>query len=278
MASDDPRLGLPASLACDLRHPIARLTLDRAAKRNALDDETVLGIERFFDALDDSTRVVVLDAVGDHFSAGLDLSALGATTTFEGVLHSRMWHRVFEKIESGGVPVISVLRGAVVGGGLELAAATHIRVAEPSTFYALPEGRRGLFVGGGASVRVSRLIGAHRVADMMLTGRVVSAEEGQALGLSHYLVPAGGGVAHALELAASVAENSPITNYAVVSALPRIVASNPTEGLMIEALMAAVSSGSDEAKRLMREFLDGTGPRVRAVDRHDARDEREQSS
>lgn len=254
---------LPSSLVVEHRGPTAILTLDRVAKRNALDDATVLGFERFFGTIPDSVRVVVLNAAGDHFSAGLDLSALGETTTFEGVVHSRMWHRAFERIESCGVPVIGVMRGAVVGGGLELATATHIRVAERSTFYALPEGKRGLFVGGGASVRVSRLIGAHRVADMMLTGRVLSSDEGHAFGLSNYLVDNGQGLSHALELAASVAENSPITNYAVVTALPRIDASNPTEGFMLEALMAAISQGSDEAKNRMREFLEGSGPKVR---------------
>ncbi len=179
---------LPASLVVEPRGPVTVLTLDRASKRNALDDATVLGFERFFSSLDESVRVVVLNATGDHFCAGLDLSALGETTTFEGVKHSRMWHRAFERIESSGVPVISVLRGAVIGGGLELATATHIRVAEQSAYYALPEGKRGLFVGGGASVRVPRLIGAHRVADMMLTGRVLSSDEGHAFGLSNYLV------------------------------------------------------------------------------------------
>jgi len=255
-------IDLPPSLVVEHRGPITVLTLDRAAKRNALDDATVLGFERFFSSLPESVRVVVLNAAGDHFCAGLDLSALGETTTFEGVMHSRMWHRAFERIESCGVPVISVMRGAVIGGGLELATATHIRVAEQSAFYALPEGKRGLFVGGGASVRVSRLIGAHRVADMMLTGRVLSSDEGHAFGLSNYLVENGQGMARALELAASVAENSPITNYAVVTALPRIAASNPTEGFMMEALMAAISQGSDEAKQRMREFLEGSGPRV----------------
>ena len=89
-----------------------------------------------------------------------------------------MWHRAFERIERGRLPVVAVLKGAVIGGGLELASATHLRVAEPSAFYALPEGQHGLFVGGGGSVRVPRLIGAHRMADMMLTGRVLDAEEG----------------------------------------------------------------------------------------------------
>ena len=142
-------------------------------------------------------------------------------------------------MERGRLPVVAVLKGAVVGGGLELASATHLRVAEPSAFYALPEGQHGLFVGGGGSVRVPRLIGAHRMADMMLTGRVLDAEEGHALGLSHYLTGPGEGLARALELAQKIAANSPVTNFAVLQALPRIAEANPTEGYLLESLMAA---------------------------------------
>ena len=151
---------------------VAVLRLARAAKRNALNDPTVLGIEAFFAAPPAGVKAVVLDAEGEHFCAGLDLSELTERDAFEGLEHSRMWHRAFERMERGRLPVVAVLKGAVIGGGLELASATHLRVAEPSAFYALPEGQHGLFVGGGGSVRVPRLIGAHRMADMMLTGRV----------------------------------------------------------------------------------------------------------
>ena len=99
-------------------------------------------------------------------------------------------------MEGGDLPVVSVLRGAVIGGGLELAAATHIRLAEPSTFYALPEGQRGIFVGGGGSIRIPRLIGVARMADMMLTGRTYGAADGGAIGLSQYLPAEGQGLAN----------------------------------------------------------------------------------
>ena len=128
------------------------------------------------------------------------------------------------------MPVIAVLKGAVIGGGLELASATHLRVAEPSAFYALPEGQRGLFVGGGGSVRVPRLIGAHRMTDMMLTGRVLDAQEGHALGLSHYLPGPAKGSPRRSSSRRRSRRNSPITNYAVLQALPRIAEATPTEG------------------------------------------------
>jgi enoyl-CoA hydratase/carnithine racemase len=253
---------LPPSLQVERHGDVAVLRLSRAAKRNALDDPTVLGIETFFGSLPAEVGAVVLDAEGEHFCAGLDLSELSETDTFAGMQHSIMWHRAFERLERGRVPVVAALKGAVIGGGLELASATHIRVAEASTFYALPEGQHGLFVGGGGSVRVPRLIGAHRMADMMLTGRVLDAKEGQALGLSHYLTGPGESFGRALELARKIAANSPVTNFAVLQALPRIAEANPTEGYLLEALMAAVASGSDEAKQRMRAFLQGRAGKV----------------
>ncbi|MBO2452681.1 crotonase/enoyl-CoA hydratase family protein [Actinomadura barringtoniae] len=241
---------------------VAVLWLCREAKRNAIDDATILRIGEFFAAPPAWVKAVVLAAEGDHFSAGLDLSELTGRRTEEALEHSLMWHRVFQIIDAGNVPVVAALKGAVIGGGLELAATAHIRVAEPTAFYALPEGQRGLFVGGGGSVRIPRLIGAHRMADMMLTGRVYDAEEGQAIGLSNYLVDEGDGLTRALELAERIAANAPLTNFAVLQALPRIAEAAPAGGLLMESLMAAVAAGSDEAKGRMREFLEHRAAKV----------------
>jgi (methylthio)acryloyl-CoA hydratase len=253
---------LPPSLQVELSGDIAILRLARPKKRNALDDPTVLGVETFFSTPPTGVKAVVLDAEGDHFCAGLDLSELGETDAFGGVAHSMMWHRAFERLQRGRLPVVAVLKGAVIGGGLELASAAHIRVAEPSTFYALPEGQHGLFVGGGGSVRIPRLIGAHRMADMMLTGRVLDADEGHTLGLSHYLTGAGQGLDRALELARRIATNPPVSNFAVLQALPRIAEADPGDGYLLEALMAAVASSSEEAQQRMSAFLQGRAGKV----------------
>jgi enoyl-CoA hydratase/carnithine racemase len=253
---------LPASPQIDTDDGIAVLTLARAAKRNALDDATMLRVEAFFAAPPDGVRAVVLTADGEHFSAGLDLAELTERSTAEALEHSLMWHRILDRVEAGPLPVVAALKGAVIGGGLELACSAHIRVAEQSAFYALPEGKRGLFLGGGGSVRISRLIGAHRLADMMLTGRVHTAEEGQAIGLSQYLVPAGQSLDTALGLARKIADNAPLTNFAVLTALPRIAEAAPPQGYLIESLIAAVAAGSEEAKVRMREFLTGRAEKV----------------
>lgn len=257
-----PFVDLPATLRATRTGKVAVLTLNRPAKRNAIDDLTVVGLERFFSTLPEDIACVVIAAEGDHFCAGLDLAEMAERDTLAGVRHSRMWHRVFEQIEFGPVPVIAALKGAVVGGGLELAAATHLRVAERSTFYALPEGMRGIFVGGGGSVRIPRLIGVSRMADLMLTGRRYDAEEGAALGLSQYVADVGAGLDLALELATRIADNAPQTNYAIIQALPRIAEAGPHEAYFMESMMAAIAQGTDDAKERMRAFLDGRAQKV----------------
>jgi enoyl-CoA hydratase/carnithine racemase len=256
MTTNVVQFDLPKSLAADCHGEIAILRLSRPEKRNALDESMMRGIDCFFRGLPATTRAVVVHGEGAHFSAGLDLSAITQTNASSSLLLSRFAHDTLHRIEHGDVPVIVALQGAVVGGGLELAAAAHIRVAERSTFYALPEAARGIFVGAGASVRVPKLIGVARVMDMMLTGRPYGAEEGMALGLSQYLVEPGEGLAKALELAAAVAANAPLTNFAVMHALPRIAEADPQTGSLLESLMFSVAAADDEAKTRVRAFIE----------------------
>ena len=253
---------LPTSLMAEQEGPVAVLRLNRPQKRNALDHETIAGIETFFTSLPGSIAAVVLAGEGEHFSAGLDLSELNERDVTQGIAHSSLWHRAFEKIQFGKVPVVAALHGAVIGGGLELAAAAHVRVAERSAYYALPEGSRGIYVGGGGSVRLPRLIGVARMMDMMLTGRTYSAEEGQAMGLSTYLVETGKGFAKGLELAQRIAGNAPLTNFAVMHALPRIAEMDPASGYAVEALMSAVAQADPDAKARLKDFLEKRAPKV----------------
>ena len=242
---------------------IAVITLTRAAKRNALNDGLILALRDTFQNLPSSVRAAVIDGDGEHFCAGLDLSELQERDAGQGLHHSRMWHAALECVQNGPVPVIAALHGAVVGGGLELASACHIRVADDTTFFALPEGSRGIFVGGGGSVRVPKLIGAHRMLDMMLTGRVYNAVDGERVGLAQYLVPAGTALDKALALAKQIATNAPLTNYALMHALPRIAEQPADHGFMTEAMMAAIAQAAPEAKERVRAFLEGKAAKVK---------------
>lgn len=249
-------------LSISLEGQVARVSLNRPAKRNAISDTLIAQLHTCFINLPASIRVVVLGGIGDHFCAGLDLSELADHDIAGGIAHSRSWHAAFEAIQMGRVPVVAVLHGAVIGGGLELASAAHIRIAEDSAFYALPEGQRGLFVGGGGSARIPRLIGTSVMTDMMLTGRVLNADEGHQAGLSNYRVAAGEGLARALELAARIAGNAPLSNFAVLQALPRIAGMSQDDGLFVESLMAAIAQGDPAAKDRMRGFLAGKAGKV----------------
>jgi enoyl-CoA hydratase/carnithine racemase len=260
-----PAPGVLASLdllRIGLAGDVAHVRLMRPAKRNALNDALVAQLHTAFVNWPAEVRAVVLSGEGQHFCAGLDLSELSERSTFEGVAHSRSWHAAMDAIQFGRVPVVAALHGAVVGGGLELASACHIRVAEASTFYGLPEGQRGLFVGGGGSARVPRLVGVARMIDMMLTGRVLDADEGQQVGLSHYRVGDGEGLAKAVALAGKIAQNAPLSNFAVMQALPRIADLSQSDGLFVESLMAAIAQGDEAAKQRMRDFLEGRAGKV----------------
>ena len=246
----------------EMHGPVAVIRLSRPAKRNALGDALILALRNQLENLPPEARAAVIHGEGDHFCAGLDLSELKDRDAGQGLHHSRMWHAALEHVQYGPVPVVAALHGAVVGGGLELASACHIRVADDSTFYALPEGSRGIFVGGGGAVRIPRLIGAARMTDMMLTGRVYNAVDGERIGLAQYLVPKGQAFDKAMELAARIAENAPLTNYALMHALPRIAEQPADQGFFTEALMAAVAQSAPEAKSRVKAFLEGRAAKV----------------
>ncbi len=246
----------------EMRGAVAIVTLRRPAKRNALSDSLIEAIRDTFQNLPEETGAAVIDGEGEHFCAGLDLSELKERDAGEGIHHSRSWHVALNAVEQGRVPVVAALHGAVVGGGLELASASHIRVADDTTFYALPEGTRGIFVGGGGSVRVPKLIGAARMTDMMMTGRVYNAVDGERVGFAQYLVPAGTARDKAIELATRIATNAPLTNYALMHALPRIAEQPADHGFMTEALISSIAQAAPEAKARVRAFLEGKAAKV----------------
>jgi enoyl-CoA hydratase/carnithine racemase len=247
-------------LKIDIEGPIATLTMNRPGKRNAMCDELLDAIDGFFSTPPEEVRVVILTGTEGHYCSGLDLSEHVARNAEGTMRHSRNWHRVMEKIQFGGLPVISAMYGAVIGGGLEMAAATHVRIAEPSTIFQLPEGMRGIFVGGGATVRIGRILGADRMCEMMLTGRKYNADEGLALGLTHYTVGEGEAMALARKLAAKIAKNATLSNYMMIQAISRIEDMAKADGLFMESMCAAVSQTSEDAEEGLKAFLEKRAP------------------
>ncbi|MBW6418323.1 crotonase/enoyl-CoA hydratase family protein [Celeribacter sp. PS-C1] len=247
-------------LKIDIEGPIATLTMNRPGKRNAMCDELLDAIDGFFSAPPEGVRVVIMTGTEGHYCSGLDLSEHVARNAEGTMRHSRNWHSVMEKIQFGGLPVISAMFGAVIGGGLEMAAATHVRISEPSTIFQLPEGMRGIFVGGGATVRIGRILGADRMCEMMLTGRKYNSDEGLALGLTHYAVGEGEALALAQKLAAKIAKNATLSNYMMIQAISRIEDMSKADGLFMESMCAAVSQTSEDAEEGLKAFLEKRVP------------------
>jgi len=246
----------------ELAGPIALIGLNRPDKRNAINDTLVAEIDAAVGRAGTEAKVGIFFGHGKHFSAGLDLAEHATRTPFEGIAHSRKWHAIFDRIERGPIPFLSALHGAVIGGGLELAASTQIRVADESAFFALPEGQRGIFVGGGGSVRIARLMSAARMGDLMLTGRVLSAAEGERANLVQYIVKPGEALAQAKLLAERIAKNAPLSNFAITNALPRIQDLAHDDGLFFESLMAAFTQTSPDAQERLKAFVEKRAERL----------------
>jgi len=250
-------------LNVEIDGPIATLTISRPGKRNAMCEELLEAFQAFYFAPPKDVRVVILTGIEGHYCSGLDLSEHVHRSAEENLYHSRHWHSVMDKIQFGGLVTISAMFGAVIGGGLELAASTHVRIAEPSTIFQLPEGRRGIFVGGGATARVGRLLGADQMTEMMLTGRKYDADEGLSLGLAHYSVGEAKALSLAQKLAGKIARNAPLSNYLMIQSIARINDMSQSDGLYTESLAAALSQTTPDAEEGLKAFLEKRPPSFR---------------
>jgi enoyl-CoA hydratase/carnithine racemase len=252
-------------MTTDAEGDVLIVTLDRADKRNALSAAFIEDIVTLFDWVrsTDAVRAVVVKAEGTVFCAGLDLIEhhLEDRSATDFMYICRRWHAAFDAIQHCGKPVIGALNGAVVGGGLELASAFHIRIADASTYFALPEGQRGIFTGGGATVRVAGLVGEARMVDMMLTGRVYAGQEAVSVGLCQYLVE-GSSLEKALEIAEKTAQNPPLSNFAITSGIAHIGNMASGDAYFAEAFIAGITNTQPASKDRLASFMNKTAAKV----------------
>lgn len=234
---------------------VAIVGLNRPEKRNAISDAVIEELDTVITEANSRAKAAVIHGHGPHFCAGLDLAEHVKKTPFEGVHGSRRWHDVFARIQRGKLPWFAALHGAVVGGGLELASSVHVRVADRTAFFALPEGQRGIFVGGGASARTARLMGVARMTDLMLTGRSIDTDTAERWGVVSYVVEAGQALERAVALARQAATNAEISNFAIINALPRINDMGTEDGLFVESIIASFTATSPEAEARLNAFL-----------------------
>ncbi|MGM7679387.1 crotonase/enoyl-CoA hydratase family protein [Microbacterium sp. A94] len=229
---------------------IALIGINRPDKRNALHSAMFVEIGEAIEAAGLEAKAAVIFGVGNHFSAGLDLAQIRNAIAEDPGRRLQIGphpaHVAFDRIQRGRIPVVAALTGAVIGAGLEVAASAHVRVADETAFFGLPEAQRGIFVGAGGSVRIQRLIGTARMTDMMLTGRILSADEAVAQNLVQYVVEPGGALEKAKQLALAMASNTAESNWAITQGLSRINDLSYDDGLFFETIVArsAVSASS----------------------------------
>jgi enoyl-CoA hydratase/carnithine racemase len=244
-------------ILCERLGAVLVLDLNRPEKRNAVSDATMAALRRIVAEMPEDVRVVVLAGKGEHFCAGLDLAEQKERSPLEVLKVSREWHAVLDLLQYSGRPVVAALQGAVIGGGFEIAATAHVRVADETAFFRLPEAKRGFYIGGGGSVRIARAIGVSRMTEMLLTGRTLGADTAERIGLVHEIVAPGAARAKAIALAEEIAGNAPFVNYLVTNALPRIADMAGTEGLFTESLAAALSQTSGDVRTGIDSFFSG---------------------
>lgn len=250
----------------ELEGEVAVIGLNRPAKRNAFNRDLHKQLHEAVIRAGEEAKCGVLFGHGESFCSGMDL-AQAAATWKNGVSPRLPFYRTydFELMCRGPIPFVSALHGATIGAGLEAAASTHVRVADETAFFGLPEGQRGIFVGGGGSVRISRLLGVARMTDLMLTGRLLKADEAERYNLVQYVVPKGQALAKAKELAERICKNAPLSNFAITNSLPRVLDMSYDDGLFVERLISEYTRSPESMERL-RAFLDKKAPRIRVPD------------
>jgi enoyl-CoA hydratase len=240
---------------------VARITLARPSKLNVLDGAMIAALVSAADAIeaDRDVRVAILTGEGKAFCAGADIAAWGGLEPLDMWRH---WvpagHRAFDRLARLRVPLIAVLNGHALGGGLELAATADIRIAEEAARLGMPETGIGMVPGWSGTQRLVRRFGSQVVRRLALSGAIISAAEAERLGLVDEVVPQAQGLPRAEELAAAIAARGPV---AVAIAKQLINAAEGEEASMaIEAIAGALTSYTDDLKEGVASFREKRAP------------------
>ncbi len=241
---------------------IAVLTVNRPAKLNALNIATRNEILAVLDTLqaDVEVRVLVITGAGDKaFIAGADISEFAGQTALSqrDIMTQR---RAFDAMESFPKPVIAMINGFCLGGGLELALSCDIRVASSKAQFGQPEINLGVIPGGGGTQRLTRLIGEGKAMELILTGEMITAAEAQALGLVNHVFAPEELQAKTLALAAKIAEKSPVALRMAKEAVKTAARAGLDEGLRREVDLFSLCFASEDKEEGVRAFLEKRKP------------------
>lgn len=236
---------------------IAVLTIHRPEKRNALNLALVRRLsDRLDELLDDvHLRAVIIRGAGEKaFVAGADIAELEKRDAEESL--AGINSGLFRKIEEYPWPVVAAIHGWALGGGMELAMACDIRIAAPSARFGQPELNLGILPAAGGMHRLPALVGMGVAKDLVLTGRILSAEEALGFGLISRIVPENELLEHALEVARSIAQMGRLSSKLAKGVMNSLFRVRPDVAALLESSAQAVLFETEEKHKRMQAFLD----------------------
>jgi enoyl-CoA hydratase len=245
-------------LTLDVRDGIATITINRPDKLNALNAGVIedLGHVAHHIATDSAIRGAILTGAGAKaFAAGADIAEMADQTPQEGLERARRGQEVFRRLESCGKPVIAAVNGFALGGGCELAMACHLRVASTTAKFGQPEVKLGICPGYGGTVRLPRLVGKGRAIDILLTGRMVDAEEALRIGLVNRVVDPEQLIAETEMLLRGILAMGPLAVRSTLELVDAGLEIGLEEALRMEATHFGLLSGSEDQKEGMAAFI-----------------------
>jgi enoyl-CoA hydratase len=247
------------TLLLDVRDGIAFLTVNRPDKLNALNDAVIADLDRAVAQIegDDAIKGAILTGAGPKaFVAGADIGELSKQNQITGKARAMRGQAVFRRLERCGKPVIAAVNGFALGGGCELAMACHLRVASETAKFGQPEVKLGIGPGYGGTVRLPRLVGKGRALDLLLTARMVGAEEALQMGLVNRVVPADTLMAESETLLRGILANGPLAVRLCIEAVDAGLEMSLDEALLLEANHFGLLSSTDDMREGMGAFLE----------------------
>ena len=241
----------------------AYVTVNRPKVLNALNHRTWADLRTAFeDARDDAAvRGVIVTGAGDKaFIAGADISELASLTAVEAEDSTRDGQAVLDLIENLGKPVIAAVNGFALGGGCETAMACTIRVASENAKFGQPEVRLGIIPGAGGTQRLPRLVGKGRALKLILSGEIISAQEGYRIGLVNEVVPSADLITRAEAILAQISSNAPLAVKFSLEAVNQGLETSQSEGLLLESSLFAICAASEDKREGTSAFLEKRAP------------------
>jgi enoyl-CoA hydratase len=252
-----------SSLLFEPRDGLVRLTINRPDKLNALNDAVIAELGEAIGVIesDRSIRGVIVTGSGSKaFVAGADIGELSQQGPFDGKARAMVGQAVFRRFERLGKPVIAAVNGFALGGGCELAMACHVRIASESAKFGQPEVKLGIAPGYGGSVRLPRLVGKGRALELLLTGKMIDAQEALRIGLVNQVVPADKLLQESETMLRTMIDNGPLALQVCIEAVDSALETTLDEGLLLEANYFGLLASTQDMREGMSAFLEKRKP------------------